>query len=702
MKYAVYRVREDDENNSSPSDGNCMTKTLVSPSGLKIKRGKPLPFGPSWSQGELNLALYSAKATSVTLGLFSPTTGELVLEIALDPEHHKTGEVWHLALEGLGEGYHYAYRVDGPFDPTHGDRFDKTLWLLDPYAPAIATGTAWGKVTQDAFRKGILQSPESFDWGGDKAPGHEMSDLIIYEMHVRGFTNHSSSQVSSPGTFLGMIEKIPYLKALGINAIELLPVHEFNEGEIPASEEGKKFYNYWGYSTVNFFAVMERYAHAEGLAAREFKEMVRKMHENGIEVILDVVFNHSAEGNENGPTLSYRGLANDVYYLLTEGGGYQNFSGCGNTFNCNHPVVRQLIHDSLRYWVTEMHVDGFRFDLASILGRSTDGTPLSNPPLLERIALDPVLAKTKLIAEAWDAGGLYQVGNFPSWGVWAEWNGKYRDAVRRFIKGTDGQVSEFATRLCGSQDLYGHERLPWHSINFITCHDGFTLRDLVSYNEKHNLDNGEKNRDGTDQNESWNCGVEGPTPNLQINELRERQMRNFLMALLLSQGVPMLLMGDEYGHTKKGNNNTWCQDNELNWMLWNKAQRNIDLYRFTAELIALRHRHPILRHREFLTEKEVTWHGVIPFQPNWDKESRFLAYCLHDASEGKDLYIAFNAHWKPAWVQLPPPPDGKVWARLVDTSMPYPQEILAEEQAQILHKERYQMAKYSSILLKAR
>jgi isoamylase len=514
---------------------------------LTLSTGSPLPFGISFQPNGVNFSLFSKNATAVTLNLFLPKDSEPIYEIPLDPEINKTGDVWHIFVENISDGLHYAYNVDGPFDQEKGHHFDSKKLVIDPYARALSSNSEWGTDEKMPLR-GILLKPASLDWEKDKPPNIPMEEMIIYEMHVRGFTRDPSSRISHPGTFLGVIEKIPHLKALGINVVELLPIHAFNECENilinPKTKE--RLFNYWGYSTINFFAPMNKYATDKHQAIREFRAMVSALHKAGIEIILDVVFNHTAEGGENGPTISFKGIEHSIYYMLGAKGELLNFSGCGNTFNCNHPVARELIRTSLRYWVSEMHVDGFRFDLASILGRATDGTPLSSPPLLELIALDPVLANTKLIAEAWDAGGLYQVGSFPSWGVWAEWNGKYRDVVRRFIKGTPNMTGAFVTAICGSSDLYSKGRTPAHSINFITAHDGFSLADLVAYNEKHNLENGENNRDGNNQNDSWNCGTEGPTDNKKILELRERQMRNFHVALMVSLGVQMILMGDEY------------------------------------------------------------------------------------------------------------------------------------------------------------
>ncbi len=690
------------------------------------KPGYPEPYGTSLRAGGVNFVLFTKNGTSVTLCLWAPDNSDKLFEIPLDPKKNKTGNIWHIHVEGVATGWRYGYRINGPYNPQTGMFFDSTVILLDPYAKAIDSSHAWGEPhllqgkkdsTDTTYRargillaqgeeKGDTTRKHSFDWQETARPEIRMENLVIYEMHVRGLTKHPSSKVTHPGTFLGLIEKIPYLKDLGVNAIELLPVHEFNECEFlrchPVTK--KTLYNYWGYSTVNFFAPMNRYSTGTShtSAIDEFKIMVRELHKAGIEVILDVVFNHTAEGNENGPSLSFRGLENVVYYMLAPDGQYLNFSGCGNTLNCNHPVVRMLILNCLRYWVTEMHVDGFRFDLASILGRATDGTPLPTPPLIEMITLDPLFANTKLIAEAWDAGGLYQVGSFPSWGIWAEWNGKYRDNVRRFIKGTPGEAGHFATRLCGSEDLYGNNRSPWHSVNFVTCHDGFTLADTVAYNEKHNESNGENNQDGLNQNDTWNCGAEGKTKDPKILALRQRQMRNFHLALMVSQGIPMLHMGDEYAHTKYGNNNSYCHDSELNWFLWDRlADAEKGFFRFYKLMIAFRIKHIILRRSEFLQDADICWHGILPGKPDWSQESKFVAYTLKDHESGYDLYIAFNADHEVAAVSLPELASGLCWHRIVNTALLAPEDIVEEADAKPVANNAYRIAPYSAVLLKA-
>ncbi len=666
---------------------------------LSTDRGFPLPYGATKTNGGFNFAIFSKHAREVSLCLFHPDEEKAFAEIPLKAEENKTGYVWHIQVYDIPPNCHYGFRVAGPYSPMQGLFFDNRRVLLDPYSKQVASPSTWGTgkrrdVTH--IHKGVVQPDVSFDWEGDVHPQLAAHELIIYEMHVRGFTNDPSSKVEHKGGFLGIIEKIPYLKSLGVNCIELMPIHEFNEMEnrLTNPETNEPLFNYWGYSTVNFFSPTNRYG-----TPNDFKQLVKALHQNGIEVILDVVYNHTSEGNQNGPLNSFKGLENPVYYMLAPDGHYYNFSGCGNTFNCNHPVVREIIRDSLRYWVSEMHVDGFRFDLASILVRSHDGIPLENPPIIEAITLDPILANIKLIAEAWDAGGLYQVGSFPAMGRWAEWNGRYRDDVRKFIKGTEGSVGYFATRLGGSQDLYGRGRLPSHSINFVTCHDGFSLNDLVSYNDKHNENNGEDNRDGDNNNLSWNCGAEGATDDEKIIELRVRQRKNFHVALMVSQGVPMLLMGDEYGHSKNGNNNTWSHDSRLNWFQWDTLEENPSFFRFYQHMIAFRKAHPILSRSRFLQEKDVIWHGVKPEEADWSVSNRFIACSLPDTIHKYVLYIAFNAFHEEVEIELP-----KVdhpWRQHVYTFLPSPQDIVEEKEAAEIKEDKFVMAPYSALILKS-
>jgi isoamylase/glycogen operon protein len=494
-----------------------------------------------------------------------------------------------------------------------------------------------------------------FDWQSAVRPNLPKEDLVIYELHVRGFTTHPSSKVKCPGTYRGLIEKIPYLKKLGINAIELMPIFEFDE----CHHRDPSLMNYWGYNPVSFFAPKRSYASANPFD--EFRTLVRELHKNGIEVILDVVYNHTGEGKLDEPTFCWRGLDNSTYYLIDRAGQYKDYSGCGNTINANHPVTLRLILDSLRFWATEMQVDGFRFDLASILTRGPNGHPMSHPSLLEAIQKDPLLSSVKLISESWDASGLYQLGAFPKWGPWSEWNGRYRDIIRRFIKGTNGKVGLFASALCGSDFLY---KAPTSSINFVTCHDGYTLRDLVTYQRKHNEANGEYNQDGANQNDSWNCGIEGPSSDPTILSLRERQMRNFWLALLLSQGIPMILMGDEYGHTRKGNNNAYVHDNELNWFLWDKLEQQKPLFQFVRDLISFRKKYPFLHSARHLNDENILWHGHQPLHANWDYSSRFIAF---QTKTNPSFYLAFNNSHQPASITLP----SASWRLIVNTEDPW-------------------------------
>lgn len=676
---------------------------------LKIQkeRGFPAPLGSSFRENGVNFALFSEHATTVTLCLFSPNAKTPFAEIPLDPHLNCTGQVWHILLKNLSDkSLEYGFRVDGP-KSLRGSAFDPRKILLDPYAKGLNTTQKWGCKNTNSAQwpprgKVILDAP--FDWQGTRPPRIPVEKLIIYEMHVRGFTNHPSSQTTSPGTFLGIVEKIPYLKSLGINAIELMPIFEFDECENerlnPKTQE--KLKNVWGYSTINYFSPMNRYSASQNWtgALDDFRTLVREMHKNGIEVYLDVVYNHTAEGSSTGPLFSFKGIDNQVYYMLDPEGKYLDFSGTGNTLNANHPVVCQLILDSLRYWVSEMHVDGFRFDLASCLTRNAHGIPLPNPPLIEAMTADPILANVKMIAEAWDAGGLYQVGTFPGGKRWFEWNGQYRDVIRRFIKGTENQAGSFAKAMSGSEELYALNGFPYNSINFITAHDGFTLCDLVSYQNKHNIQNAESNRDGTSENDSWNCGCEGPTNDPQIIQLRERQMRNLHVALMVAIGTPMILMGDEYGHTKNGNNNSYCQDNILNDFLWDKLKHNEGFVRFHKLMIQLRKENPLLHRTEFLDDTDVSWHSQIPYQPNWGKESRFVAYTLNDKTGSEHLYIAFNAGFEEVQIQLPQPPERKQWRLIVDTSKPSPQDFCENSKSLEVLKGTYKMMSYSALIAK--
>ncbi|MBI1345134.1 glycogen debranching protein GlgX [bacterium] len=680
--------------------------------GFGVRRGEALPFGATLTPRGVNFALFSRHAETVTLLLYRPGVLEPFAEL-LYPDTYRVGDVWAMTVFDLDvDDLEYAYRLTGPWKPDRGLRFRSDVALLDPMAQSLAGTETWGcPSTITPLDRRVMRGrivPHDFDWNGDRALQLPVEDLVIYEMHVRGFTKSETSGVEYPGTYAGLREKIPHLKSLGVNCVELMPIFEFDECENLRQhpETGERLVNYWGYSTVAFFAPKTSYAASGvlGMQSDELKTLVLEFHRAGIEVILDVVFNHTAELDVNGPTLSFRGIDDRVYYMLAPDGGYLNFSGCGNTLNCNHPVVREFVRNCLRHWVMEYHIDGFRFDLASILGRDSRGNPLSSPPLLESLARDPVLSHTKLIAEAWDAGGLYQVGTFPAFGRWMEWNGKYRDCARKFLRGDPGQAGEMAQRLIGSPDVYG-ERGPTASVNFVTCHDGFTMQDLYSYNEKHNWANGEENRDGTDMNDSWNCGVEGPTDDEEILSLRERMVRNALAMLFLSQGVPMLLMGDEMGRTQDGNNNTYCHDGPINWLDWSLTEHYADRLRFCQELIAFRQRHPALRHHNHAGQRQfqeadlldVTWHGVEPHQPDWTPSSRSLALQLRLYSVRgliDVLYLVFNMFWEPLDFRLPAAPDGWIWRRVIDTAAAGPDDILTNESAgeSFLHKTRVNVA----------
>ena len=643
---------------------------------LKYRVGRVFPFGASIIGEGVNFSIFSKEAASCTLVLYHHNDKEPFVEIPF-PEEFRIGNVFTLMVFGLNvETTEYGYRFDGPYDPGKGYLFDRRNVLLDPYAKSISGRSVWGRTPDPEkpfpHRGQIIR--EDYPWEGDKPLEKPINELVIYEMHVRSFTCHPSSGVQHKGTFAGLTEKIPYLKQLGVNCIELMPVFAFDEFENEREVDGRRLVNYWGYSTIGFFAPKAGYAAAApyGMEADELKTLIRSLHKEGIEVILDVVFNHTAEGDENGPCISYKGIDNRLYYLLDENGKYYNYSGCGNTMNCNYPVVRNCILDSLRYWASSYHVDGFRFDLASIMSRDTDGTPMMYPPVLDTIAHDPVLGKCILIAEAWDAGGLYQVGNFPSWSRWSEWNGKYRDCLRRFIKGDAGAASELCRRIRGSDDLYGgNGSAP--SINFVTCHDGFTLHDLVSYNEKHNEKNGEDNRDGTDGNESWNCGIEGETDDPEVLSLRGRQMRNALTILLMSRGVPMLLSGDEFSNSQNGTNNAYCQDTEISWLNWEQLEKYQEHFSYVKNLIAFRKAHPILRAADFnfahndTGYPELSFHSTTPWQFDEADPGLVLAFLYAEGREKykveRDcfIYTACNAHWEPHYFRLPIIPSGMKW-----------------------------------------
>jgi isoamylase len=684
--------------------------------GYGVRAGRTLPFGATLVPGGVNFSVYSGAAAGVSVVLFAQGSRDPMAEIPI-PDEFRIGAVWAITVFGLEhEELEYGYRIQERAGAGPGDRCDRSIIVSDPYAKVISGRNVWGVEPDwsDPYQFRSRLAFDDVDWAGDRPLRIPPEDLVIYETHLRGFTRHPSSGVANPGTYAGLIEKIPYLKNLGINCVELLPVFEFDEFDNsrvnPAT--GERLLNYWGYSTVAFFAPKAGYAAtgAFGMQCDEFRHLVKQLHRAGIEIMLDVVFNHTAEGNENGPTISFRGLDNNTYYMLTPEGYYFNFSGTGNTFNGNNPIVRDFIVSSLRYWASEYHIDGFRFDLASILDRDQYGAPLANPPLLESLANDPVLRDCKLVAEAWDAGGLYQVGSFPAYHHWAEWNGRYRDTVRRFLRGDSGLVGDLATRIAGSADLYA-ARGTRASINFITCHDGFSLADLVTFNDKHNEANGEGNNDGSNDNNSWNCGCEGPTDDPEIQRLRTRQMKNALLILLTSRGIPMVLAGDEVGQTHQGNNNTYCHDSPLSWFDWSLVEHNAELLRFTQGMIELRRAHPVLRSGDHPTAfdrvgcgyPEVSWHGQQPWDPDWSPEGRLLGvmWCGHqpDGVRPDYLYVATNAHWESHQLELPELPAGMRWCVAADTSQPSPGDIVSPGHEIPLAQNTYAIAQRSAIVL---
>ena len=728
----------------------------ATPPTLRTARGRPLPLGVSSAHDGLNFALLCRHGTAVTLVVQRLDGDDApIAEIALDPVRHRTGDHWHVLVTGLPlHGFRYGFRVDGPSGAGH--RYDPTRVLLDPASPLLSNGAVWGAGGEPdkdrTARRSVYYRGHRYDWADDHPPLVPHEETIVYELHVRGFTCHPSSGVSKPGTFRGLAEKIPYLKWLGVTAVELLPIHEFDETDCPFinPRTGEKNRNLWGYNTIAFAAPKAAYAVSAGEHGQlhEFRDMVKEFHRAGIEVWLDVVFNHTGEGDDRGRTYSFRGLDNTIYYMLTEDGRYQNFAGVGNTMNCNHPVVRDLIMQCLRFWVGDMHIDGLRFDLASIFGRNQKGEVMPEPPVIEAIAEDGVLRGTKLVAEPWDAAGLYQVGKFPFGARWSEWNGRYRDDVRRFWRGDPDTVGGLCTRLTGSSDLYQwNGRLPRHSVNYVTCHDGFTLWDLVSYNRKHNEANGEDNKDGWDENHSWNCGVEGETTDPAVLALRVRQAKNFFATLMLSQGVPMILAGDEFLRTQRGNNNAWCQDNETSWVDWALAEANKDFLRFAREMIQFRKRHPGLRRRTFfrgeLARPEVAqppksgdsgplkrpapktpplppalagladiyWHGTEPDAPDFSAESRVIAFTLDGRFTGRDdvlptgrdsdVYVAVNGGDVATAFLIPPSPQGKRWRRVVDTGLLSPDDIVADEAAgkPISDGSRYPLGAFALLVL---
>jgi isoamylase len=693
-----------------------------------VRAGSPLPLGTQERGGGVNFAIFSRNASRVRLELFDhPEDPVPARVIDLDSARNRTGDVWHVWVEGIAPGQLYAYRVDGPYEPSEGHRFNFNRLLLDPlataisrlptwefgpargYDPSVPDGDSLGSMVDNAgSMPKCVFTQEHFHWHEDRPPRHPWSKTVIYETHVRGFTIHPSSGVEHPGTYRGLMEKIPYFKELGVTAVELMPVQEFNEHQVTGinPRTGRPLGNYWGYDPVAFFAPKASYSSAGGLGQQklEFKEMVQAFHGAGIEVILDVVFNHTAEGNELGPTLCFRGIDNTIFYMLADDKRfYKDYTGTGNTINANHPVVRDHILAALRYWMVEMHVDGFRFDLASVLGRDGTGKLLANAPLLERIAEDPILRDVKIIAEAWDAAGAYEVGSF-SERRWAEWNGRYRDDVRRFWRGDDGMLGLFASRICGSADIYTKSgKGPEGSINFVTCHDGFTLNDLVSYRYKHNEANGENNHDGTNCNCSENYGAEGETTEAGIKALRKGQIKNFLLTLLISRGVPMLLGGDEFRRTQGGNNNAYCQDNETGWHDWSCLEQHREIFRFTRGMIAFRRAHPILSKGQFYTDAQIHWFGSHGGLPNWaDPKEKQFACLIHEEEQGA-LFLMFNAGADAVDFGLPPVLPGGRWHLAVDTSREAPQDLFAAGEEPLWEDpQTYHLSPRSSAILLAR
>jgi glycogen operon protein len=693
-----------------------------------VRVGVPLPLG-TYARGEgVNFAFFSRHASRVRLEFFDrPEDATATRVIDLDPARNRTGDVWHVWVDGIRPGELYAYRVDGPYQPTDGHRFNFNKLLLDPFATAISRLPTWefdpargydpsvpdgDAVCSPVDNAGAMPkcvfTQEHFHWQGDCPPKHPWSKTVIYETHVRGFTIHPSSGVKHPGTYRGLMEKIPYFTDLGVTAVELMPVQEFNEHQVIGvnPHTGQQLRNYWGYDPVAFCAPKASYSSSGGVGQQtlEFKEMVQAFHRAGIEVILDVVFNHTAEGNELGPTLCFRGIENTIFYMLKDDKrAYRDYTGTGNSINANHPVVREYILTALRYWVLEMHVDGFRFDLATVLGRGRTGNVLSNPPLLERIAEDPILRDVKIVAEAWDAAGAYEVGSF-SEPRWAEWNGQYRDDIRRFWRGDDGMLGLFASRICGSADMYSKSgKGPGSSINFVTCHDGFTLHDLVSYRDKHNEANGENNHDGTNYNFSESYGEEGETADGPVESIRTRQIKNFLLTLLISRGVPMLLGGDEFRRTQRGNNNAYCQDNETSWHDWSCLEEHREIFRFTRGMIAFRQAHRMLSAEEFYTDAEIHWFSPHGDLPHWTDPKEKQIACLIHEGEPCALYLMFNVGADAVDFWLPPVLPEAQWHVAVDTSRNAPQDLFAPGEEPVWEDPHtYHLNPRSSAILLAR
>ena len=704
---------------TAPKPAKVTAKAAASLTQFSITKGDAHPLGSTVYPDGVNFSVFSQNASAIELLVFAAGNAiEPFQIIKMTDEGNKSFHFWHVFLVDAKPGLHYAYRVHGPEEKQPGQRFTPEKVLIDPYAYGNSM-ELWNRgaaclpgdnLTQSM--RSVVIDPLDYDWEGDRPLNRPMQDSVIYEMHVGGFTRAGNSHVTAPGTFRAIIEKIPYLQSLGVTAVELLPVFQFDDTE--AHEfEGNKLNNFWGYSTMAYFAPHPGYCESAGEAQHmtEFRDMVKALHKAGIEVILDVVYNHTDEGNHQGPTFSFRGFDNLNYYYLVDGNKdyYYDYTGCGNTFNCNHPVGSKMILESLRFWVEYMHVDGFRFDEGSVLSRGPGGAPMEFPPILWQIELDDVLAETKVIAEAWDAAGLYQVGHFPGF-RWAEWNGVYRDTLRKFVAGEAGIVADLADRITGSPSLYqsnGH--LPINSVNFITAHDGFTLNDLVSYNNKHNESNGEGNRDGVDDNMSWNCGAEGLTDDPKINALREQQIRNFAVLLMLSQGVPMFVMGDEVRRTQGGNNNAWCQDNPSGWFDWSQTETEAGMLRFWSELIAFRKSHPAVHRARFFSGainergmKDISWHGTQLDQPGWnDPNARALAWTVAGSLAQSDIHVMVNMYWEPLTFEVPQINE-RAWYKAVDTALPSPQDINAPGKEVLVNSTRVEVSGRSIVVLISR
>ena len=677
----MWRERSKEEKHEDVVNTGLLPLDVVE--GFKIRPGFFRMYGACVASNGVSFTINSHGATRCTLLLFKPQAPKPYARIPF-PDSYRIGDTYSMLVYDIKpDEFEYAFSFDGPYEPAKGLLFNEENVLLDPYSRAVTGQRKWGEKPEGGkdfeYRARVVKS--SFDWGNIKQLEQPFEDLVIYETHVRGYTKDKTSGVSAPGTFAGLKDKIPYLKDLGINAVELMPIFEFDEMESARVVDGVQLYNYWGYNTVSFFAPNTSYAFNEehNHEGDELKSLIKALKENGIEVILDVVFNHTAEGNEMGPCFSFKGIDNNVYYMLTPDAHYYNFSGCGNVMNCNHPVVRSFIIDCLRHWAIEYRVDGFRFDLASILGRDQNGAPMANPPILESLAFDPVLGKMKLIAEAWDAGGLYQVGSFPSWNRWAEWNGRYRDDMRSFLKGDDGMAGNAITRITGSRDLYSPEsRGHKASVNFLTCHDGFTLYDLYSYNEKHNEKNGWNNTDGDNNGHSWNCGAEGETDNPNVNGLRRRLIKNAFAALLCSRGPAMFFAGDEFCNTQFGNNNAYCQDNIISWLDWSRLEEFKEIHDFVRHMIQFRKEHPILRKMTKPSScqfPEISVHNGTPFNASTDYKTKLIGimYAGRNEEDTEDdiVFYCMNAYWEPLVMQLPVLPNGKHWHVDTNTNAEY-------------------------------